>query len=244
MGKNILRALGFAATVASVWVAGFGDANALLVRGSIDPLFNASGIDGNLGWTAAISFDVASNCVAPNTTLSIASNPACFSNLSVTGTLYDHGNGDAVLDSNVDFQQNPTVPAIPLALTIGIDGAGIVNTIDTSIIGYYSASTSLFTGNLWIDFFTNGDGTPQGDLIAQLCDPILLLDSSTFDRIRSFDDENCDHPAACATTPVGGITSAVALVTITQVVPEPGALWLAALGLCMIPVMRRRARRS
>ena len=239
----MLRALSFAATVASVWLAGFGQANALLVRGSIDPLFNASGIDANLGWTAEISFDVASNCVAPSTTLSIAANPACFSNLSVNGTLYDHGNGDAVLDPSVNFQQNPTIPAIPLALTIGIDGAGIVNTIDTSIIGYYSASTSLFTGNLWIRFFTNPDGTPQGDLIAQLCDPILLSSLSTFDRIRSFEYENCDHPTACLTTPVGGIASADALVRITQV-PEPGALWLVALGLFMIPVVGRSARRS
>ena len=233
--------------MALVWLAGVGTANAILVRGSIDPQFSTSGTTlGDLYWTADIEFDVAAGCLKPGTvTCSVSS-------LQVSGTVqYKPSSGTPGPVLKVDFLTFD--PSPPTSLSLAVNSENTIVGIGSSAIGFDSVDMRppLDIGNVWVQFFLLGTDPnfpnatfASGGLIVQPCtggtDPDENRESATAEE-----NENEDHESigACnaSTSPDGGFASSVlGRVTIAQV-PEPGSAWL-VIGalLAAVPLVTRR----
>ncbi|MDE2209637.1 MAG: PEP-CTERM sorting domain-containing protein [Betaproteobacteria bacterium] len=235
--------------MALVWLASLGTANAILVRGGIDPQFTTSGDLVSLYWTAIIQFDVYdSTCLSPGTHYTCP-----ISNLSVKGKLQDKPSGPIV---PVDFLSNYSPP--PYSLSLAVDSYDQIIGIGTGPIGYASVDMrpSLDIGNAWVQFFLPGSGPfsssglSTGTLIVQPCG--TGSGTSEEDEVESQsaqNNENEDRGDACnaSTDPTteSRLTSDVlGVVHITQV-PEPGSLWLVLAALFVAaPLLARRKQLS
>lgn len=235
--QAILRS-GFAMAV--LWGLGLGSANATLVRGSIDPTFGGSGTLAGIYWTANISFNVDSSCLAAATQdISCA-----ITGLTATGTVDDGTDGTVP----VNYLATPMSP--PSSVDLAVDASHNVIGIGTMPIGFGTVTFPALSevANLWVQFYLpvfNGDGVittaSQGDLIATLCTPELDY-SLTF-----LDDWRCSSSGTCtpSTDPTTGDTSVRHDATIVTV-PEPGSLWLifAALAVMLPLVLQQKPGRA
>ena len=228
MSKRFASIIGSSIAVALAWLASLGTANAILVRGSIDPPFDlsATGIYAGLTdlyWTADIQFDVGSACL---TSLASSGPGNCLvSGLNVTGRLSSISTPANFQD--VTFFTSPGVDSYLLDLAVNSSGlvTGIANDASSATnvpFGYASANVpgGLFKGNAWVQFTLDGDA----QLMVTLCRPletpkIYFPDNS---------DEGCDVSTSCvaSTDPTTGSKGAgFDRVAFTQV-PESGSLWL------------------
>jgi hypothetical protein len=224
---------GSCAAAAVMWFATAGSANAITVRGFVDPDFggDATGELAGAYWTAEIQFsDADGSCVendGPNQTCVF--DPG---SLVVTGTLTEDG-GSITAPLNFLF----TGP-VPTTININVVG-GVVTAIDTGQLGPTAQfTTDTLQGFAWIDFgFGNSESIAPSlaELLIQLCPP-----TETFSSLSEFEDWCHVSPDECsATSPQ--FTSDLAAVTIAQV-PEPGMLWLLLAALPLGALMRRRSQ--
>lgn len=233
MWGRIRSIVGPGLAVALVWLASLGTANAILVRGGIDPTFSTTGALADLYWTALIQFDLAPSCLSPSSTVICP-----ISNLSVTGTLqYKPSPGTPGPVLPVDFLSHDLSP--PTSLSLAVDGSDQIIGIGSDPLGYASVDMrpSLDIGNVWVQFFLPGSDpnfphstVGTGGLIVQQCTSGSSDANEEEDNESETaqENENEDGGDACnaGTSPAGGLTSSVlGVVNITQV-PEPGSLWL------------------
>jgi hypothetical protein len=233
--------------MALLWLAGLGTANAILVRGSIDPQFSTSGTLAELYWTADVVFDIGSGCLSPDSTVTCA-----ISNLGVTGTLqYVPSSGTPGPVLNVDFLQYD--PSPPTSLNLAVDSQNSIIGIGSGVIGYAGVDMrpSLDIGNVWVQFFLPGsdpnfqDATfASGGLIVQPCIGGTDPDEDRESQIaEEHENEGNESIGACnaSASPDGALTSSLlGRMTITQV-PEPGSAWLVAGALLIAaPLVARR----
>lgn len=237
--------------MALLWLSAVGTANAILVRGSIDPQFSSSGTLANLYWTADVAFDIGSGCLSPDTTVTCA-----ISNLGVTGTLqYVPSSGTPGPVFNVDFLTFD--PSPPTSLSLAVDSQNTIVGIGSGPIGFDSVDMRPLPdiGNVWVQFFLPGTDPnfpnstfASGGLIVQPCiggtDPDEDRESQIAEEHENEDDESI---GACnaSTSPDGALTSSLlGRMTITQV-PEPGSAWLVAGALLIAaPLVARRKLRA
>jgi hypothetical protein len=219
------------ATILLLWVGGMSAANALIIKGKADPTFDGGGGFDGITWNAEIQFtDSDASCVS-GTNANAPSPPGhgCLPDagtLSITGSLSD-GTNTAILN----FLTGPD-PSVSITTS-----GGVATAIQTGIVG----PTAMFTlgslqGFAWIDFEfgTNLDfESPSAvEISLQSCGT-----SSDISYSYSY-----WHPAAeCAPIFENAATSSPDSVTVTQT-PEPGMLWLLALGaMTALGFTRRRA---
>ena len=238
--------------MALVWLAGVGTANAILVRGSIDPQFSTSGTTfADLYWTADIEFDIGAGCLVPDTTVTCS-----VSNLQVNGTVqYKPSSGTPGPVLNVDFLTFDASP--PTSLSLAVDSQNTIVGIGSDAIGFDSVDMRplLDIGNLWVQFFLPGtdpnfpDSTfSSGGLIVQPCiggtDPDENHESAIAEEHEN-DEQESIGTCNASTSPDGGLASSVlGRVTITQV-PEPASGWLVVGALLVAaPLVARRKLRA
>ena len=226
MSKSYRSIIGSSLAAALLWLASTGSADAILVRGSIDPVFGTSGTLSGLYWTADVSFNVDGSCLAAATEDILCS----ISGLTATGTVND--GTDGVM--NVNYLATPSSP--PTQMDLAVDANQQVIGIGSAAIGFGTVGLPALqtVANLWVQFFLpvfNTDGvitTPsQGELIATTC-------STTIPTVE---------PSVVCTPagdPAAGMTSVPASVVITQV-PEPSSLVLMLVALLTgWPLLRPR----
>jgi hypothetical protein len=224
--NNLKRVLGYSFAIAFAWVASFGNANAILVKGHIDPLFGGSGVFSGVYWTGLLEFtDSDNSCVSGANADGVHTCTPDAGSLSVTGTL-QLGPDTAVLD----FLFGAPTPVI----TVNVVG-GVITGIQTGPIG----PTDLFSlGSLqgfgWLDFESNS----MAQLLLQLCPP--LSDFASFSTFSSSHSYDCEPSADC--TPNIQLTTASdpAVVTIEQI-PEPATALLLLGALAAGWIVRRRS---
>ena len=235
---------GIAATL--LWIASFGMANAILVRGSIDPIFGGSGTLAGIYWTADVTFNVDGSCLSTIAS-SISMTGSCtISGLTATGTVNDS------VDPTINVNYLATPSFSPTSLDLAVDSSLNVVGIGSSPIGFGTVSLPGLTpnynttANLWVQFFMPTETlASQADLIATLCQTLTQGPRDYFDsHTIASNDSVCDQVSACpGTDPTSGTKSVRGDVAITQA-PEPGslALVLAAMLVCW-PLLRRRQSR-
>lgn len=233
MKNNLKRVLGYSFAIAFAWVASFGNANAILVKGHIDPLFGGSGDASGVYWTALLEFtDSDNSCVSGANADGVHTCTPDAGSLSVTGTLQEGAN-----TAVIDFLFSSTSPTI----TVDVQG-GVIQAIQTGPIG----PTDLFTlgslqGFAWIDFefgsAFDSDNASMAQLLLQLCPPSSdLVSVSTFGSGHSYD---CEPSADCTPTAPTDFSDP-ALVTVEQI-PEPATTLLLLGALAAGWIVRRRS---
>jgi hypothetical protein len=230
--NNLKSVLGYSFAIAFAWAASFGNANAILVKGHIDPLFGGSGVASGVYWTALLEFtDSDNSCIAADGVQTCTPDAG---SLSVTGTLQEGAN-----TAVVDFLFGGSTPTI----TVDVQG-GVIQAIQTGPIG----PTDLITlGSLqafgWIDFefgsFFDSDNDSMARLLLQLCPP--PSDFASFSTFSSSHSYYC-QPAADCTPNFQLVTefSDPALVTVEQI-PEPATALLLLGALASGWIVRRRS---
>jgi hypothetical protein len=225
---------GYCAVAAVMWLGAFGTANAVFVRGIVEPAFTDDGstTDG-LDWTATIGFDVGAECLVPGVT-------TCYSvsNFSLTGELTF--NSETI---PLDFGLFPPNP-IPSPIDLEVDSSGIVTGIGTPEVGpsaHWAFTSSLGDGYAWIKFnLPSHEGTngafSSADLFLQFCNDLGLLPSIS---LLSYEDD-CFPATVCGANRGAADQSQVfAHVEISQT-PEPGSLLLLLGALSASWFVRRR----
>jgi hypothetical protein len=233
MTKRFASIVGSSVAAALIWLASVGSANAILVRGGIDPAFDllASGqyaALSDLYWTAEIQFNVDANCLSPGNDVTCV-----VSGLDVTGRLSSISTPSNFQD--VTFFTSPGPNSYSLDLRVNGSGqvTGVANDVSpltTNVpFGFAGANIpNLLNGNTWVQFDLAGDA----QLIVALCEPLTQPDnySRTHSRTNFFSTSSgeCGPQATCVTSTdptTGNSGTGFHAVTFTQV-PEPGSLWL------------------
>jgi len=232
--KRTNKRIACAAAVALSWLVGIGTANAIIVRGFVDPLFGGSGVENGMYWTAEIEFQDADNsCVASDGT-NITCTPDAGS-LSITGTLQQQVPGPFGPVVPVDFLFSAADPVIKLNVS-----GGVITGIQTGIIGptdFTTVSGPDIQGFAWVDFeFGSGDSPSVANLLFQICPPVTVPDTRSFSFSRYND---CTPSADCTPNSELADTSTTATVRIEQI-PEPGMLWLVVAAMSAGWLARRR----
>jgi MYXO-CTERM domain-containing protein len=219
------------AAIALLWLAGLGTASAIVIRGSVDPIFDFGGSFGNIDWTATIQFsDADASCVSGLNATDPVGHPCLFDpgTLSVTGTLTDSSSDNAPLTF-------ATSDSTPVSIRTS---AGITTAIDTPALSL-PAGTFFTLGSIHgfatVDFsFGSGGDGPASIATMTLQQCSLSSDDYSY---------SLDRWTTAACTPFGApSTSAAASVTVSQT-PEPGVLWLALTAVAGVWLVRRRTSR-
>jgi hypothetical protein len=230
--NNFKSVLGYSFAILFAWAASFGNANAILVKGHIDPLFGGTGVTSGIYWTGLLQFTDADNsCIASDGVHTCAPDAG---SLSVTGTLQLGAD-----TTTLNFLFAGPTPTI----TVDVVG-GVIQAIQTGPIG----PTDLFTlGSLqgfgWLDFefgsAFDSDNASMAQLLLQLCPP--LSDLTSFTTTSGRRSEDCNPSADCTPNIQLATGSDPALVTIEQIqVPEPATALLLLGGLAAGWIVRRR----
>jgi hypothetical protein len=227
--NNLKRVLGYSFAIAFAWVASFGNANAILVKGHIDPLFGGSGVDtSGIYWTGLLEFtDSDNSCVSGPNANGVHTCAPDAGSLSVTGTLQLGPDTAAI-----DFLFGGPTPVI----TVNVVG-GVITGIQTGPIG----PTDLFTlGSLqgfgWLDFESGG----MAQLLLQLCPPPPPSDFVSLSTFSSYHSYDCEPSADCTPNMQLATRSDPAVVTIEQI-PEPATTLLLLGALAAGWIVRRRS---